>query len=68
MRKAFENVAEDLHHQYSVAYVSNDKTRDGLWREIEVSTIGVSYEVVTRQGYFAPGSERKRSLKAGASD
>jgi len=62
LRKAFNNVAEDLHHQYSIAYVSTDSSRDGLWREIDVSTIGASHEVVTREGYFAPEPERRSGL------
>ncbi len=54
LKKSFEAVARDLRHQYSIAYTSNNKARDGIWRTIELSTDIPRYEVVTRKGYFAP--------------
>jgi VWFA-related protein len=54
LRSAFENVAEDLRNQYSIAYSSNDPNKDGEWREIEVSVPKrPDLRVVTRDGYFA---------------
>lgn len=54
LRQAFDAVALDLRHQYSIAYESNNKARDGAWREISLTTNNPDLEVVTRQGYFAP--------------
>jgi len=63
LRKAFEDVADDLRNQYSIAYISNDEKLDGKWRPIEVNTIGRDLEVSCRKGYFAsvddsPGASR----------
>jgi VWFA-related protein len=60
LRKAFANVADDLGNHYSLGYVSSDETRDGRWREIEVSTVNEKLEVIARKGYYAPGPERAR--------
>jgi len=54
LRRAFDEVAEDLRHQYSLAYTSDDPKRDGAWREIRVTTDRPDLVVVTRRGYFAP--------------
>lgn len=54
LRRAFEEVADDLRHQYSLAYTSDDPKRDGGWREIRVSTTRPELRVVSRTGYFAP--------------
>jgi len=57
LKKAFELVAEDLRHMYSIAYVSNDGRRDGSWREIQLKTGDGELEVYTRRGYFAPSGK-----------
>jgi VWFA-related protein len=54
LRKAFDDVATDLRNQYSVAYVSDDPTRDGKWRRIDVLVPDRDLEVITRKGYYAP--------------
>jgi Ca-activated chloride channel family protein len=54
LRKAFEEVALDLRHQYSIAYKSTNRDKDGAWREIRLDTTRPNLEVVTRHGYFAP--------------
>ncbi len=58
LRSAFEQVAEDLRHQYSLAYTSDEPKRDGLWREVRVTTDRPDLVVVTRRGYFAPRAEK----------
>jgi len=55
IRRAFEQFANDLRHQYSIAYTSSDVRRDGKWRKLKVETPGRELTVVTRKGYFAPG-------------
>jgi Ca-activated chloride channel family protein len=57
LRGAFKDVADDLHNQYSIAYISQDESRDGKWRRIEMSTPGRDLEVSCRKGYFAPLDE-----------
>lgn len=53
LRTAFGEVAEDLRHQYSLAYTSDDPKQDGAWREIGVATTRPELRVVARKGYFA---------------
>ena len=66
LRKAFSDIAEDLRHQYSIAYASADPKRNGKWRSIRVETPGRTLEVVTRKGYFAPKEDKiRRSLAQG---
>ncbi len=57
LRRAFEEVADDLRHQYSIAYKSSDETDDGVWRGIEVQIPGRDFEVVVRKGYYASGPQ-----------
>jgi VWFA-related protein len=54
LQRAFEEIAEDLRHQYSIAYSSTNAARDGRWRSIRVQTPGRTLKVLTRQGYYAP--------------
>lgn len=57
LRKAFESVAQDLRHQYGLAYSSTNREFDGGWREITVLPRERDMSVVTRSGYFAAGVE-----------
>jgi VWFA-related protein len=59
LRKAFQEIAEDLRHQYSIAYVSSNPARDGKWRDIRVEVSDRPLEVVTRKGYYAFKPSRK---------
>lgn len=54
LQRAFDDVAEDLRHQYSLAYTSDDLTRDGKWRATRITIDRPDLVVVTRKGYFAP--------------
>jgi VWFA-related protein len=58
IRKAFEDVADDLRHQYAIAYRSDDPHRDGAWREIRVTTARPGVTVSSRTGYYAPKDRR----------
>ena len=54
LRNAFDNIANDLRNQYSLAYSSTDSTKDGAWRPIEISIkTRPDLRVVSRNGYFA---------------
>jgi VWFA-related protein len=54
LKKAFEEVADDLRHMYSLAYVSDDARHDGTWRAVKLTTDDPKLLVYTREGYFAP--------------
>jgi VWFA-related protein len=59
LRNAFENVADDLRNQYSIAYSSSDPTKDGAWRQIAIETPGRDLRVIARDGYFAEGPRQR---------
>lgn len=58
IRRAFEEVAADLRHQYAIAYRSDDSRRDGAWREIRVTTARQGVTITSRTGYYAPKDRR----------
>lgn len=53
LSRAYQEVAEDLRNQYSIAYVSKNTVKDGRFREIRVSVPGRDFKVITRKGYYA---------------
>jgi VWFA-related protein len=67
LTRAFEAVAEDLRHQYSLAYTSDDPRHDGAWREIRLTTATPGLRVSGRRGYFAPKSGGNATQPAGSS-
>ena len=54
VRQSFDRIADDLRHQYVLAYLSNDKKHDDSWREIKVVVDRPGVSLTTRTGYFAP--------------
>jgi VWFA-related protein len=63
LRKAFEDVADDLRNQYSIAYISNDEKRNGQWRPIQVNVSDSRLEVSCRKGYFASNDATETSSR-----
>ncbi|MFL6207435.1 MAG: VWA domain-containing protein [Pyrinomonadaceae bacterium] len=56
-RAAFDEVAAEIGKQYSLGYYSNNKTRDGRFRQIRVEVRGLAgAQVSAREGYQAPKS------------
>jgi len=52
----YQRIAEDLRCQYSLGYVSNNTTRDGKWRRIQVRTPGRrDLAIRNKLGYYGPG-------------
>lgn len=56
LRDAFSSIAQELGHQYTIAYRPLNRTRDGRWRNIEVKVSREDLTVRTRKGYRAPKS------------
>ena len=56
LREAFANIADELGHQYTVAYRPVNRNRDGKWRKLEVKLNREDLTVRTRKGYRAPKS------------
>ena len=54
LRDAFASIAEELGHQYTIAYRPVNRARDGRWRNLEVKTVRDNLTVRTRKGYRAP--------------
>lgn len=54
LRDAFANIAEELGHQYTLAYRPLNRSRDGKWRKLEVKLSRSDLLVRTRKQYRAP--------------
>jgi Ca-activated chloride channel homolog len=54
MRDAFAGIAEELGHQYTIAYRPLNRDRDGRWRNIDVKLSRDDLTARTRKGYRAP--------------
>jgi Ca-activated chloride channel family protein len=54
LNRDFEQIQDELHSQYRLAYVASNKQLDGKWRSITVKVKNRDDLVVrTRQGYYA---------------
>jgi len=54
LREAFTGIVEELGNQYTIAYRSSNRARDGRWREINVKLSRAELTPRTRKGYRAP--------------
>jgi len=54
LRDAFSSIAEELGHQYTIAYRPENHARDGKWRTLEVRSTKDDLVIRTRKGYRAP--------------
>ena len=54
LRDAFTGIADELGHQYTIAYRPLNQKRDGKWRTLEVKVQKEDLTVRTRKGYRAP--------------
>ncbi len=54
LRDAFAEIAEELGHQYTIAYRPANHAHDGKWRAIDVKVSRPELTVRTRKGYKAP--------------
>jgi VWFA-related protein len=59
LQGAFEEIATELHNQYSLGYTPINTSWDGLFRRIEIRSNTKSYRVYARNGYYA--TPRKNS-------
>lgn len=60
---AFGLIADELRHQYTLAYYSKNENYDGGFRTISVTVNRSDLQVRARQGYFAPKRERASEEK-----
>ncbi len=54
LREAFANIADELGHQYTLAYRPLNRARDGKWRKLDVKLSRSDLVVRTRKAYRAP--------------
>jgi len=54
LREAFASIAEELGHQYTIAYRPLNRVRDGKWRKLDVKISRSDLVVRTRKAYRAP--------------
>ena len=54
LRDAFTNIADELGHQYTIAYRPLNQKRDGKWRKLDVKISRSELLVRTRKAYRAP--------------
>ena len=54
LRDAFASIADELGHQYTIAYRPLNQARDGKWRKLDVKTARSDLIVRTRKAYRAP--------------
>ena len=54
LRDAFASIAQELGHQYTIAFRPANQAHDGRWRSLEVKLSRPELTVRTRKGYRAP--------------
>ncbi len=54
LRDAFSSIAQELGHQYTIAYRPLNRAHDGRWRNIEVKLSRENLTARTRKGFRAP--------------
>jgi Ca-activated chloride channel family protein len=54
LRDSFAAIAEELGHQYTIAYRPLNRARDGRWRAIQLKVANPNATTRTRKGYRAP--------------
>lgn len=52
--QVYREVAEELRSQYALYYTPLNRTRDGRFRRVQVTTANPNLRTTTRIGYFAP--------------
>lgn len=53
LRQAFDQIAQELRSQYSIAYTPPNSRRDGTFRKITIRTTNRDLRVQARKGYYA---------------
>ena len=54
MEQSFQNIANELRHQYNISYRPEPLSTDGLFHEVQIRVKGRKDLIVrTRTGYYA---------------
>ncbi len=54
LERVYQEVANELRHQYGLYYSPSNKKRDGQFRRTRVETVDPNFKVSSRVGYYAP--------------
>ena len=63
LEAALDEISDELHHQYSLAYYPENKNWDGKFRKIQISAGEKGYKVYARKGYYAHSAEANVTAK-----
>jgi VWFA-related protein len=61
LERGLLRIAHEARRYYLLGYVPRDSRADGRWRKIAVTVARPDVEVRARQGYFAPGGDKRRT-------
>ncbi|MFZ0481294.1 MAG: VWA domain-containing protein [Terriglobales bacterium] len=53
LRKAFDDIANELRSQYNIGYTPANTARDGTFRKVEIKSKQGDYKIQSRSGYYA---------------
>jgi len=53
LRKAFDEISEELRSQYNIGYTPTNNVRDGSFRKVEIKSKPTEYKIQARSGYYA---------------
>lgn len=54
LKKALQEVSDELRSQYYIGYTPTDNNPDGAFRRVDIRPKNSAYRVQTRKGYYAP--------------
>jgi VWFA-related protein len=57
LERAFNQIAEELRHQYALGYYPTNAARDGSYRKIRVRVMRANLAVRAREGYRAEDAQ-----------
>jgi len=64
----FQKLADQLRHQYTLAYSPTNRQRDGRYRVIEIRTRREDLRVFHRPGYYAPTASQQQPVTPNGPD
>jgi len=53
LRKAFDEISNELRSQYNIGYTPTNTVRDGNFRKVEIKSKPEEYRIQARSGYYA---------------
>ena len=53
LRKAFDEISNELRSQYNIGYTPTNRARDGSFRKVEIKSKPAEYKIQARSGYYA---------------